>query len=215
MEKRELLTTWPHLLLRELSLFAWTTAAFIALSIVIDAPLLGPANADLPENPAKAPWYFLGLQELVSYSAFVGGLLLPLVAVVGLALIPYLDREEAGVGLWFGAPGDRKVALWSTAFGLAVTLPLLAVTVTLGWLRAWVPDIPQWVILAVNPGTVLLGLYVAWSLATWRVTGSSRASAVALFTLFLIGFVVLTIMGTFLRGPNWEFHWSPATWPAH
>jgi quinol-cytochrome oxidoreductase complex cytochrome b subunit len=54
-----------------------------------------------PPNPAKAPWYFLGLQEMVSYSAFWGGIGVPTVMVVLLILAPYIDRGKAGVGRWF------------------------------------------------------------------------------------------------------------------
>ena len=62
------------------------------------------ANPSIPENPAKAPWYFLGLQELVSYSAFMGGVAIPSIVLIGLGLIPYLDRDPRGVGIWFGGP---------------------------------------------------------------------------------------------------------------
>ena len=211
---RDTLTSWPHLLLRELAVFAWVTAAFVVLSILVDAPLRAPADPDVPENPAKAPWYFLGLQELVSYSAFAGGLFLPFFALFGLALIPFLDREQEGTGQWLGARVDKRVTLLSLAFGLVVTIGMLAFTVRYGWLRLWVPTIPQWVITILNPGTVLTGAYVAWSVTIYKVTGSTRQSAVAIFTLFLVGFVVLTVMGTMLRGPNWEFYWRPADWPA-
>lgn len=212
--KKDLLSTWPHLLLRELSLTLWVTVAFTILSILVDAPLRAPANPELPENPAKAPWYFLGLQELVSYSGFAGGLFLPFFALFGLALVPFIDREPEGVGAWLAARHDRRMTLLSFVFGVVVTIGMLVITVRLGWLRTWYPDIPQWVITIVNPGTVLTFLYIAFSVAAYKVTGSTRASAVAMFTLFLVGFTILTVMGTLLRGPNWEFYWSPSDWPA-
>ena len=72
---------------------------------VSDAPLKELANPAVPENPAKAPWYFLGLQELVSFSAFMGGIGIPAIVLIGLGLIPFLDRETKGTGEWFGGPG--------------------------------------------------------------------------------------------------------------
>ena len=213
-KQKETVTAWPHLLLRELALFAVVTAAFLVLSILVDAPLRSPADPAVPENPAKAPWYFLGLQELVSYSAFMGGLFLPFFTLFGLALVPFLDREEEGTAVWFGARSDRRVALVSALFGLVVTIGMLVFTVRYGWLRTWVATIPQWVITILNPGTLLTAAYMAWSIGTYKRTGSARQSAVAMFTLFLVGFVVLTVMGTMLRGPNWEFYWRPADWPA-
>ena len=104
-------SAWPHLFRVEMAAFMVATAASLALSLWIDAPLKEAANAAIPENPAKAPWYFLGLQELVSYSAFLGGIVIPMVALTGLLLIPYLDRETGDVGIWFSGPKGRRVAL--------------------------------------------------------------------------------------------------------
>ena len=64
-------------------------------------PLEQPVNVMHPPNPAKAPWYFLGLQEMVSYSAFWGGVGIPTIEVLIMLLVPYIDRKIAGVGKWF------------------------------------------------------------------------------------------------------------------
>ena len=74
---------------------------------------------------------------------------------------------------------------------------------------------PQLVVTLVNPGTVLTGIYVLWSLAVIRRTGSKRLGATALFTCFLAGFLVLTVIGVQFRGPNWDFYWWPTMWPTH
>ena len=95
-------SSWPYLLWAELAAFMFTIAITLVLGYFFDAPLKELANPAIPENPAKAPWYFLGLQELVSYSAFMGGVGIPTIALIGLALIPYLERDPAGVGIWFG-----------------------------------------------------------------------------------------------------------------
>ena len=69
--------TWPKLVTREVIVFALTLGIVSIAALLVNAPLEGPANPALPTNPAKAPWYFLGLQELVSYDAFIGGVLIP------------------------------------------------------------------------------------------------------------------------------------------
>ena len=207
--------SWPHLLWAEMAVFMFTVAVSLALSYFSDAPLKEIANPAIPENPAKAPWYFLGLQELVSYSAFMGGVGIPTIVLIGLGLIPYLDRDPRGVGKWFGGPEGKRVFWWSMLYGLASVIGLLAFTVNFGWLRNWWPSIPQLLITAINPGTVIVVFYAAWSLAVLRRAGSVRMSAMALFTCFLTGFVVLTAMGTVFRGPNWEFYWWPSQWPVH
>ncbi|MFI5335534.1 MAG: cytochrome b N-terminal domain-containing protein [Opitutales bacterium] len=118
----DLVFSWPHLLFRELLLFLVVLALVLSLAVFWDAPLEELANAIHPPNPAKAPWYFLGLQELVSYSAFWGGVVVPGLLVAVLALLPYLDRSRAGVGRWF-AP-ERKLANTLFTIGLFVAIVL-------------------------------------------------------------------------------------------
>ena len=93
--------SWPNLFQAELFVLVLTVAAILAASLFFNAPLEEPVNVTHPPNPAKAPWYFLGLQELVSYSAFWGGVGIPAVQVLLLLLVPYLDRRPGGVGRWF------------------------------------------------------------------------------------------------------------------
>jgi len=207
--------SWPNLLWAEMAVFMVTVAVTLILSYHFDAPLKELANPAIPENPAKAPWYFLGLQELVSYSAFVGGMVIPLVVLVGLALIPFLDRRPGGEGTWFGTPGEKRVAALSCAYGLLVAVGMLAFTVNFGWLRNWFPNIHQLWIIVINPGSVLVLLYAGWSLLVLKRNNSVRLGAVALFTCFLIGFTVLTYFASVHRGPNWHFYWWPSQWPVH
>jgi quinol-cytochrome oxidoreductase complex cytochrome b subunit len=93
--------TWPNLLMAELFVFVLTVSAILVVSLLFNAPLEEPVNAMHPPNPAKAPWYFLGLQEMVSYSAFWGGIGIPGLMVGLLLAVPYLDRTTHGVGKWF------------------------------------------------------------------------------------------------------------------
>jgi quinol-cytochrome oxidoreductase complex cytochrome b subunit len=133
---------WPNLVFREILLFMATVAVLLVLAIFWNAPLEEIANPVHPPNPAKAPWYFLGLQELVAYSAFWGGVVVPALLVTALMALPYIDRKQKGVGVWFS--GERKVAL-------------------------------------------------------------------IVFTICLSAAVVLTVIGTAFRGPNWSFQlpWKP------
>ncbi|WLT30827.1 cytochrome b N-terminal domain-containing protein [Geothrix sp. PMB-07] len=104
--------SWPNLFLAELFTFVVTLSAILILSLLFNAPLEEPVNALHPPNPAKAPWYFLGLQEMVSYSAFWGGIGVPTIFVLLLLGAPYLDRGPKGVGKWF----SRERLLANTIF---------------------------------------------------------------------------------------------------
>jgi quinol-cytochrome oxidoreductase complex cytochrome b subunit len=205
----------PHLFYAELAVLMLTIFVCLALAIVSDAPLKELANPNVPENPAKAPWYFLGLQELVAFSAFMGGVGIPGIVLVGLGLIPYLDREEQGTGDWFGGPGGWPLVQRSIAIGLGSSLAIESFVIHFGWIREWFPKVPQLVVTCLNPGTLLTAIYALYSIWLVRRFQSSRAGALGLFTCFLCGFLVLTVIGTYFRGPNWAFYWSPGEWPKH
>ncbi len=211
----ETVPTWPYLFRAELLVFMVTLVICVMLGLLFDAPLTELANPNVPENPAKAPWYFLGLQELVSYSAFVGGVVIPTIVILGLALIPYLDREPDPPGKWFGWAHEKYVGRASLVYGAVAAILSVAIPVRFGWLRNWFPEIPQIAIILINPGSLLTIAYALWSLFILKRTGSTRLGAVALFTCFLVGFVILTYVGTYLRGPNWDFYWSRSQWPTH
>jgi quinol-cytochrome oxidoreductase complex cytochrome b subunit len=117
--------SWPNLVIAELFVFVLVLAAILTLSLMFNAPLEEPVNAMHPPNPAKAPWYFLGLQEMVSYSAFWGGVGVPTVFVLLLLLTPYLDRGPAGVGRWFA----RERLLANTLFITLVVVNLIFVAI--------------------------------------------------------------------------------------
>ena len=206
--------SWPNLLIAELAVFMLTLAVILVYAYYVDAPLKELANATLPENPAKAPWYFLGFQELVSYSAFMGGIVLPTMGVVGLLLIPYLDREE-NAGIWFTSKQGAWITVKSAVLAAAGLIGVLAFSINFGWFRNWWPDIPQLWIVLINPGSIWVGFIVVWSLYTIKKTASTRMGAIALFTMAMVTYVILTYTGTELRGPNWDFFWSKSQWPVH
>jgi quinol-cytochrome oxidoreductase complex cytochrome b subunit len=117
--------TWPNLVFREILLLMATITAVLLLAIFWNAPLEEIANPVHPPNPAKAPWYFLGLQELVAYSAFWGGVVVPGLLVTALIALPYIDRKRRGVGVWFS--GERRVAItvFSVCLSAAIVLTVI------------------------------------------------------------------------------------------
>ncbi|MDO8302907.1 MAG: cytochrome b N-terminal domain-containing protein [Sedimentisphaerales bacterium] len=211
----ETVPSWPYLLQAELLIFMVTLLICVALGLFFNAPIMEIANPAVPENPAKAPWYFLGLQEMVSYSAFVGGMVIPSIVILGLGLIPFLDREPESLGIWFSGKMGRKVSIQAAIFAAIAATLAVAIPVNYGWLRNWFPDIPQLAIIILNPGSLLTAAYALWSLLVITRTGSTRMGAIALFSCFLVGFVILTYVGTCLRGPNWVFYWRVSDWPVH
>src|SRR5215467_10028398 len=120
---------YPHLLLRESIAFQLLLIAIVLLALIWDAPLEQLANPLVTPNPAKAPWYFLGLQELLHYfPPLVAGIMIPTLVVLALVVIPYFNVNIKGEPLWSGNRGKR----------LAVFLGVSALLIVLfGFYQAW------------------------------------------------------------------------------
>lgn len=139
---------WPYLVRVEFLATIAVMAVLVFWSVFLDAPLEEPANRALTPNPSKAPWYFLGLQELLVYfDPWIAGVVLPTLIIVGLMAIPYVDINPKGNGYY--TYKDRKFAILTFSFG------------------------------------------------------------------FLVLWVSLIVLGTFMRGPGWNFFWPWERWDPH
>jgi quinol-cytochrome oxidoreductase complex cytochrome b subunit len=129
MEKsEEKVDVWPHLVVREYIAAAFIIAFILAWSILQNAPLEEIANPNVTPNPSKAPWYFLGLQELLVYfDPWIAGVLLPGVIIKGLIAIPYLDTSKKGIGYYTWK--ERPFANAMFMFGIAMWFILIFIGV--------------------------------------------------------------------------------------
>lgn len=144
----ERVLSWPDLVYPQLICAVGLTLFLIVWAVALPAPLEQPAKATEAPNPSKAPWYFLGLQEmLVYFDPWLAGVAIPVLIIVGLCAIPYIDANKEGVGYYTVA--DRPFAMVAFLFG------------------------------------------------------------------FLVLWVVLIVLGTFLRGPNWNFFGPYERWDPH
>ena len=121
-EQGDRVNVWPHLLVEEFVAMLILSAGLIIFSTFLNAPLRQLANANLTPNPSKAPWYFLGLQELLRYfHPMVAGIVIPTFILVVLAAVPYVDRNPSV------KPGDRKIAItmFTMLFCFGATLTII------------------------------------------------------------------------------------------
>jgi len=202
----------PHAFYRELTAFMLILAVSVVLAFFMDAPLREPANPLVPENPAKAPWYFLAVQELVSYSAFTGGIGIPLTMLLALSIIPYIDRQDDGFGRWFGGPKGVRLTVTSAIYAIVGCVSMLVLVIGFDWPGAWPGGIGQFLIHFVNPGTMLMLMFFGWSLLVFKRYQSVRFGVMALFTCFCVAVVVFTYFAWAHRGPNWEIYGWPLSW---
>jgi hypothetical protein len=133
------LQVWPFLLRIEFLAAVIVTVLLMVWSITLNAPLEEPANPNHTMNPAKAPWYFVGLQEmLVYFDPWIAGVVLPTLIVIGLMVFPYVDTNPLGVGYY--TIKQRTVALWSFGIGFLTWLLLIFIGTFIrgpGWLWFW------------------------------------------------------------------------------
>jgi quinol---cytochrome c reductase cytochrome c subunit, bacillus type len=124
-EPADKVNTWPHLMLMEFGALLAITGLLVIMAVIIHSPLLDPANFNATPNPSKAPWYFLGLQELLSYfDPQIAGVMVPTITgMIGFMMIPYIDKNPST------RPSDRKfaIALYSVFLAGAATLTMFGV----------------------------------------------------------------------------------------
>jgi quinol-cytochrome oxidoreductase complex cytochrome b subunit len=192
--------SYPHLILREAIAFQVLTIVLVAVALFWDAPLEQLANPLLTPNPAKAPWYFLGLQELLHYfPPIVAGVLIPTLVVLGLVVIPYFEINVQGEPLWSGNRRRRVRVL----VGVLIVLGVLFAVYD-----AWTVLVPTVVV-----GVLALLPYVAPSSSARFVQFlKSRTVSWWVMTWFIAVALTLTLVGTFFRGPGWSWVWP---WSRH
>ena len=131
---------WPYLLRIEFLAAITVTLILMVWSITLNAPLEEPSNPTLTMNPAKAPWYFLGLQEmLVYFDPWIAGVVMPTLIILGLMVVPYIDENPLGNGYY--TYKQRKFAIWTFIFGFIILWVSMIVIGTLirgpGWMWFW------------------------------------------------------------------------------
>lgn len=202
----EEIPTWPTALWAELSVFLGVIALLLIIGLVVDAPLKTIANPNLPENPAKSPWYLLGIQEIVSYSAFMGGFVIPVLFISFLFWIPWFDpSDEPNKGVWFSGRNGLKITLLSVLTGGCSTLVFVLLSLILK--NPGPHGSPMTILLTMilNPGSLSVIIYFIWTFLVWRSTSSRRLTVLALFTAFMTGWTIFMFIGIWFRGENWQF----------
>jgi len=132
--------TWPYLMRIEFLAAILVTVLLMVWSLTLNAPLEEPSNPNVTMNPAKAPWYFLGLQEmLVYFDPWIAGVVMPTLIIVGLMVIPYIDANPLGNGYY--TYKQRRFAIWTFLSGF-VGLWVLMITIGTfirgpGWMWFW------------------------------------------------------------------------------
>lgn len=205
---------WPHLLVIEFIVaMLWFVALFV-LAALFNAPLQDHSNPDRTPNPSKAPWYLLNLQELLLHmDKGLAGVIVPTVWLVFMMAIPYLDRSREGVGIWFHSPNGKRIAIFSAIYSTLLTSALIALDAVLkaaGYIEFATRYFPGGKVLLpdyVIPIATMLGLTGLLVLLAKRLYGAStREVMIAVWTGWVCAYLVLTLVGTSMRGPGMDLY---------
>ncbi len=194
--------TNPHLIKREAVAAVGLLAFVFLFSLLFDAPLQEKANPAFSPNPAKAPWYFQGIQELIlHFHPFFAVVVIPLLLVAGVIAVSFLKYPAVNSSLDFTMGVNKKIIIWSAATGLIVTPILILIDEYFLHLQEWIPEVPPVLSVGLIP-------FVAISLMTWafmiliknKFSKRKIDIVLALFVLFTVSYLILMFVGTFLRG---------------
>lgn len=193
-EDEEMVMTVPNLVVREIIAFEILILVLAVISLVFNAPLEWIANPDHTPNPAKAPWYFLGLQELLHYfPPLVAGVILPTLVVVALIVIPYFRINVKQEGIW---KENRKQTLAALIVVVGVVLAVLLLFEVYAML---IPTLLMTGLMLVPYFSKNENNIVGWL--------GSRPLSWWIMTWFVVIVVILTAIGTLFRGPEWSWAW--------
>lgn len=208
---------WPGLVVVEAVCATVFLLILTFLSIFVSAPLTEHANPNKTPNPSKAPWYFLNLQELLLHmNAGLAGVIVPTVALLAIAAIPYIDRSPLGVGILGTSAKGRKIIGFSTVYTVVVLVAMIVADEFVGgrrtgWgIKEWLQDrgAPEVVYNTIYPSIVMLVAIGALMGLVQRIFRPTRREMIiALFTGFYVTYIVLTIFGTSFRGEGQDLTW--------
>ncbi len=200
--------TFPVVLLLEIILLLGVTLVIFLFSLIKQAPLEAIANPLVTTDPAKAPWYFMGLQELLEHMhPLVAGILIPTILVVFLLALPYIDHSWAHAGVWFSTPRGKRIVIW-TALYTVVAMPAYILIDNAYSLRELLRDsVPAWIAQGLLPGSIIALIVALPALVLWRRKANTREFMLALFTVMFVSAIIFTLTGFFFRGPGFKLYW--------
>jgi len=208
-EDMEYISTIPNLVAREFVIALVLIACIVLISAVWNAPLLERANPALSPNPAKAPWYFLGIQELLMhFHPFFAAFVIPTIFLTALFWLPYQKFEEDKAGFWFASERGKRLCK-KTSLVILFTIPLLVLA------NEFIPDLIEsssgiWAIVGngLIPFVILFSGLLGWVWWLKNKRNYSKNEIVqGIFVLWITSYLVLMFIAIWFRGEGMELCW--------
>ena len=198
--------TIPNLLVREIVVAIVLIACILVISMIFNAPLVDKANPGLSPNPTKAPWYFLGIQEmLMHFHPLFSLFIIPTLAALGLFAVPYLRYQTNTAGIWFCSPTGRRLALFAALTALIVTPAAILIDEFILVSATRTHGVPGVISNGLLPFLLILAGCAGFYLLTKKQFAATRNEAIqAFFVLLVTVFVILTVTGIWFRGEGMQ-----------
>ncbi|MBN2417836.1 MAG: cytochrome b N-terminal domain-containing protein [Deltaproteobacteria bacterium] len=199
----------PDLILREIVTALVLVAVILVLSVMFDAPLGESANSGLSPNPTKAPWYFMGLQEMLLHMhPFFAVCVIPLLILAGLIKTAYGIHGSGTEGIWFISSRGRLTSLISFSGALLLTIIVIILDEYLIDFTLLIPGVPQIISNGLMPCILIFLIYsVFYRIFLKRFLPDKNEKYQAVFVFFLSVFIVLTVTGIWFRGEGMKLVW--------
>ncbi len=200
---------FPDLLLKELVTALAAVAFVLIFSAMFNAPLEMKANPGLSPNPAKAPWFFIGMQEMLLHvHPFFAVLVIPLLMLGGLLALPYLNDASQAGGVWFYSAKGRRMGITSAVAAVVFSAAGILGDAFLFDLTNALPALPSVIVSGVLPIAVFSGVVAIFMIFLQRrYAADSNEMIQSIYIFVMTGYVVLTITCLWLRGVNMALAW--------
>jgi quinol-cytochrome oxidoreductase complex cytochrome b subunit len=202
--------TIPNLTTRELSTGLGLIAFVMVYATIFDAPLGARANPGLSPNPTKAPWFFIGIQEmLIHLHPFFAAWVIPLLVTLSLIILPYLRYDSDFPRTWFCSRKGQCMGIVAAIISLLVT-PLVIIYASLfNFLPTWLANIPVTISNGLLPVIVILGVLTGfYIIMKKRYKASNNEAIQTIFIFLVVAYVILSIICYWFRGPGMELGWA-------
>jgi quinol-cytochrome oxidoreductase complex cytochrome b subunit len=204
-----IVSTRPHLINREIVVAMALLAVIFIISSLLDAPLRERANPAFSPNPAKAPWYFMGLQELlIHFHPLFAVFILPVTILAAAVWMPYVRSTDKNQGIWFLSPCGIRSAKMAAFTGALLTIIFITVSEILPDPEALLPRVPPLLTTGLVPFILTSGTVCFLLKYLHRRYSLNRAEMIqSVVVLMVVSYAVLTVTGIFFRGEGMNLVW--------
>ena len=199
---------FPLVALIEIVMTLVVAVLLLTMSFAVNAPLEEIANPNVTTDPAKAPWYLMGLQEMLEHGhPTLMAIMMPTLMILFIIAVPYIDNSRDGAGKWFTNSRGKKITAYTAIYTLIVMPSYIVLDSKFPIREILRGDLPDFVLQMVFPA-IFMGIIVTLPvIVLFFFKPNAREFMLVLFTVLFIGAIVFTFTGFLFRGPGFKLYW--------